>query len=302
MTSLFDPLRRLKAVGLSRYFKNLYTAHAQILEGASLIGLDFAPNVKPRYGYDRPPLLEIESLLRAQKEIAMGLSRALLARKRDWEEIATTSSDPLKPQWGNGWFSPLDAMVLSQMLIQYNPRTFFEVGSGNSTLFARWTIQKYGLRTAIISVDPSPRREIESVADKVYSSSLADVDTGAWSELEKGDIFFLDGSHRMFQNSDATVFFLEILPTLKERVLYHIHDIMLPTDYPPAWSQQYFSELYMLAQFLQYNCAQVEVLFPAYFFSTANDFKEVREELFSLAPFQVEKGGVSFWFRPTGRD
>ena len=47
---------------------------------------------------------------------------------------------------------------------------------------------------------------------------------------------FFDGSHRTFMNSDATVFFLEVLPTLPAGTLVGIHDIYLPDDYPADWT------------------------------------------------------------------
>ena len=40
--------------------------------------------------------------------------------------------------------------------------------------------------------------------------------------------FFTTGSHRVFQNSDVTAFFLDVLPRLKPGILVHIHDIFCP--------------------------------------------------------------------------
>jgi len=40
----------------------------------------------------------------------------------------------------------------------------------------------------------------------------------------------MDGSHRAFQNSDATVFFLETPSPAQGGVTVHIHDMFLPFD------------------------------------------------------------------------
>lgn len=47
------------------------------------------------------------------------------------------------------------------------------------------------------------------------------------------DVVFLDGSHRVFMNNDASVFFLDGLPRLPPGVLVGVHDIFLPEDYGP---------------------------------------------------------------------
>ena len=60
---------------------------------------------------------------------------------------------------------------------------------------------------------------------------------------------FVDNSHRLVTNSDATVVLLELLPRLPGGVLVGIHDIVLPHDYPPGWNERFYSEQYSLAAF-----------------------------------------------------
>lgn len=61
---------------------------------------------------------------------------------------------------------------------------------------------------------------------------------------------FLDGSHRTFQNSDVTVFLLDVLPRLAPGITVGIHDIFLPRDYPEDWIPKYYSEQYMLGAYM----------------------------------------------------
>ena len=74
------------------------------------------------------------------------------------------------------------------------------------------------LNTQIISVDPSPRAEVDALCDTVVREPLETVDTALFDELEAGDMLFADRSHPVFENSDVTVFFLEILPRWKSGV------------------------------------------------------------------------------------
>lgn len=48
-----------------------------------------------------------------------------------------------------------------------NPATYLEVGSGNSTRFARRAITVHGLRTRIVSIDPEPRAVVDELCDEV---------------------------------------------------------------------------------------------------------------------------------------
>src|SRR6266478_5533041 len=58
-----------------------------------------------------------------------------------------------EPYWSNGWIPPLDAVSLCGLLSQHEPARYIEIGSGNSTKFARKVIDEMGLRTKILSID-----------------------------------------------------------------------------------------------------------------------------------------------------
>jgi predicted O-methyltransferase YrrM len=173
----------------------------------------------------------------------MPLSQPLLEIERD-------PSKPMEPYWDNGWLSPMDAASLYGFLASRNPRRYVEIGSGNSTMFARRAIADHGLRTEIISIDPSPRVGIDAICDRVVRSRLERADLGIFDDLGRDDMIFCDNSHYSFQNSDVTVFFLEVLPRLKNGTLIGVHDIFLPYDYPPTWLPRFYNEQYLLACWL----------------------------------------------------
>ena len=63
----------------------------------------------------------------------------------------------------NGWLPGLDSAALYAFLARTDPALYLEVGSGNSTKFARRAITDHGLRTRLVSIDPQPRAEIDAL-------------------------------------------------------------------------------------------------------------------------------------------
>jgi hypothetical protein len=165
------------------------------------------------------------------REEALSLVRAFCSFKQQYEKIPMFSSNG-EIHWENGWISPLDAISIYGYLANKNPRYYVEVGSGNTTIFAAQSIHDNNLRTKIISIDPFPRAGIDRLCHKIYRLSFEDMDLDFFASLSAEDILLLDNSHRSFPNSDVTVFFTEVLPRLPSGILYTMHDIFLPMDYP----------------------------------------------------------------------
>ena len=108
----------------------------------------------------------------------------------------------------------------------------------------------------------------------------------------------MDNTHRILPNSDAMVFFLEILPRLKRGVIIHLHDIYLPYDYPQFMCDRFYSEQYGLAIFLLANPDKYEILLPNYFISEDRELSEVIAPIWNHENLRdVERHGGSFWFR-----
>jgi hypothetical protein len=76
----------------------------------------------------------------------------------------------------------------------------------------------------LTSVDPQPRASIDPLCDCVIRQPLEEVDTGLFEELQPGDFLFIDSSHRAFTNSDVTILFMNLLPSLGNGVVVHLHD------------------------------------------------------------------------------
>lgn len=201
-----------------------------------------------------------------------------------------------EPYWNNGFLPGLDMVMLYTILAASNPSTYIEIGSGNSTKLAYKAKKDFSLHTKIISVDPHPRSEIDKLADQVYRTPFEKTDLAIFANLKKCDIVFVDNSHRVFPNSDAMVFFMEVLPILPPGVIVHFHDIYLPYDYPQDMCDRYYSEQYLLASFLLSNEKRYKAIMPCYFVSEDPELSRM------LTPFwehismpTVERHGGSFW-------
>jgi hypothetical protein len=57
------------------------------------------------------------------------------------------------------------------------------------------------------------------MCDQVIRQPVEAVSLDFFDQLESGDILYVDSSHRVLMNSDATVIFLDVIPRLKPDVL-----------------------------------------------------------------------------------
>lgn len=261
------------------------------------IFLDYELRSTPRYGYGKPAHPLLHQHIDANRERYKANIQEI-ARFRDALKTipATKPDDPEAPYWSNGFLEGLDAASLYAFVSARNPRNYIEIGSGNSTKFARKAIRDHQLRTRIVSIDPHPRAEIDRLCDEVVRSSLEDVDLKVFDALEPGDILIVDGSHRSYMNSDVTVVFLEILPKLKPGVLVYIDDIYLPFDYPPEWVSRYYSEQYLLAVMLLATQGRYAVSLPCNFISLDPELKRQVGAFWTEGPMAgVHHDGNGFW-------
>jgi hypothetical protein len=255
-----------------------------------------APENRSRYGHGWPPHQGLQRMLDGfEASFATELER-LMCYRDALGAIPQTTADPHEPYWDNGYMFGLDAASLYAFLRARAPRRYVEIGSGNSTLFANRARRDGCLPTHIVSIDPFPRRDIDTICDAVMRVPLQDIDSMVFEDLEAGDIVFFDGTHRVFMNSDVTVFFLDMLPNLPTGVLVGIHDIHLPYDYPPPMSIRYFSEQYMLAAFLLADCPWLRPVLPCRYVAENPRLASITAPLFDEPNLRHRnESGVIFW-------
>jgi hypothetical protein len=269
-----------------------------IIRGRQMLPLEYPVDMKPRYGHGLPPHPGLYKIINQNREQFKELLAFALSLK---ERIVTISdqqlnTDPQSPGWNNGFLPGLDIVMLYAMMAKYKPSTYLEVGSGNSTKVAFRAKRDLQLSSRIISIDPAPRAEIDALTDQIIRKPFEEVDLSMFANLKAGDIVFIDNSHRIFPNSDATVFFLDVLPALPAGVIVHVHDIYLPADYPQFMCDRFYSEQYGLAAFLLANPQRYHTIMPNYFVSEDAELNKILEPLWNYPSMpKVEKHGGSFW-------
>lgn len=258
--------------------------------------LEYPVDMRPRYGHGKPPHQGLYDAVNEYRSQYAALLTEAVQHRFEFESIPFNATDAIQPHWNNGFFPGLDVVMLFTLLGKYRPKRYLEVGSGNSTKVAAWAKTHFKLATHITSVDPMPRAEIDSLADTIVRKPFEACDLKTFTELEAGDVLFIDNSHRMLPNSDVTVFFLDVLPVLKPGVIVHIHDIYLPYDYPQFMCDRFYSEQYPLAMCLLSAPSRYKPLMPNYFVSEDAELAALLEPIWEQPGLeQVERHGGSFW-------
>jgi predicted O-methyltransferase YrrM len=265
--------------------------------------LDYRVDMKPRFGHGaggaHPLLLDI---VRQGNDDYRSRLESFLKYTENYLSIPHSSavSNEHDPSWNNGFLPGLDIVSLYGMIREIRPKTYLEVGSGNSTKVVRKAITDGRLDTQIISIDPFPRASIDHLSNKIVRSPLeALTDFSDFDGLNEGDILFIDNSHRALPNSDVTVLFLEILPRLKKGVIVHVHDIYIPFDYPPFMCERAYSEQYVLAAFLLANPKHYKTILPNYYISETAELKNLLAPIWEVEKIvgPVERHGGSYWIK-----
>jgi len=262
--------------------------------------LEYKVQMKPRHGHGLPPHARLYDIINAHRAAYAAWLEKIRQYKPQLQSIrkADAVQDASQPGWNNGFLPGLDIMALYTVLAELKPRRYVEIGSGNSTKVAHKAKTDLGLKTEIISIDPYPRAEIDHLADQVIRTPFEQLDNAFLRDLNENDVLFVDNSHRVLPNSDATVFFLEVLPELKKGVVVHIHDIYIPYDYPQFMCDRFYSEQYALAAFLLANPKHYIPMLPNYFISEDVELHGLITDMWEHPNLEgVERHGGSFWLK-----
>jgi len=189
----------------------------------------------------------------------------------------------------------------------------------------RQAVCDHGLGSLIISIDPEPRVPVDRLCDTLLRQPLGDIDLSIFSELQRGDIVFIDGSHRSFQNSDVTVFLTDVVPRLPSGVIYGMHDVFLPLDYgesvlSPEWPDErlpypraeiesaisdftprFYNEQYLMSAYLLGGADGDQVLLPCAWITRQVKLLEILNPVWNLPELKgIEPWGGAFWMTRGG--
>ena len=197
---------------------------------------------------------------------------------------------------GNRLFDRTDALVAYCMIRHFQPRLIIEVGSGFSSLVLGQAAAK-NKNSGLICIEPFPReflREDFPGLQSLIEKKVQDIDLEFFSQLDPGDILFIDSSHTVKIGGDVNYLFLEVIPRLNPGVIVHVHDIFLPFEYRRDWvldEFRFWTEQYLLQSFLTFN-SEFEVLMANYYLSRYH-----QDQLKATFPDLSSWVGGSFWMR-----
>lgn len=267
--------------------------------------MEYPPSrdLRPRWGNTKPPIQPLVDWIAPHNADFRAILQEIDRRAPALQKIARDfdAARLPEPAWCGGAYAPFDSAALYTLIGMYKPKLYLEIGSGITTAFAWRSIRDHGLSTRIVSIDPEPRAAIDAACDEVIRAGLETCDLAVFDTLEAGDILFLDGSHRVFMNSDVTVFMIDVLPRLKPGVIVHIHDIVLPWDYPDMFIDWYWSEAYILAAYLIGARDRVKPIFPTGWVCRMPEF----DDWFAKPPVDLGaandgwRRGGAMWFTHT---
>jgi hypothetical protein len=192
------------------------------------------------------------------------------------------------------------------MVRQFQPRLIIEIIGGFSSLLLSQAAAKNN-GSALICIEPFPQQFLKQGFPGLHcliDKKVEDIDLEFFSELDSGDVLFIDSSHTVKIGGDVNYLFLEVFPRLKPVVIVHVHDIFLPFEYRRDWVLEEFrfwNEQYLLQAFLTFN-SEFEVLIVNSYMAHGylGDLKAAfpsLEKLKATLPNSVRWGGGSLWMR-----
>jgi predicted O-methyltransferase YrrM len=196
-----------------------------------------------------------------------------------------------------------DGVMLYSVLRHFKPSTVVEVGSGFSSALMldvneKWLDQSMDLTF----IEPYPDRlnSILKPGDRstatIIERPVQDVDLEVFSNLESGNVLFIDSSHVCKAGSDLHRLIFEVLPALKPGVIVHFHDIHWPFELPRVWADmgRAWNEVHILKAYLSFN-PNFEILLFNNWLAWGH-----AERVKALLPEWSDESAGSLWLRRIG--
>lgn len=154
----------------------------------------------------------------------------------------------------------IEAQALHSIIRYFKPRKIIEVGSGVSTYCmlaaSELNRRETGRSSEITCIEPFRSNQLKSLSGiKTVPQKVQSLPPTVFTELEEGDMLFIDSSHTVKPGGDTNYLILEVLPRLCKGVIVQFHDIYLPYDYQANILQTFFhwTETSLLRAFLIFN-------------------------------------------------
>jgi hypothetical protein len=207
----------------------------------------------------------------------------------------------LRYQFDNSFFSYDDGLVLHCMLRRLRPHRVVEVGSGWSSACMLDTNDLFldgATQLTFIDVETDRLESLLRAGDRelvtVHQAPVQAVDPAVFTELQGGDVLFIDSSHVTKAGGDVNLLLLDVVPSLPPGVIVHVHDIPWPFEYAVPWAQEgrFWNEAYLMRALLTHNSRLSILWFNSYL--ADNHLDAVRAEMPAFFG-----DGLSLWLEVT---
>src|SRR6202789_1044530 len=129
----------------------------------------------------------------------------------------------------------IEAEFLFCFITTKRPNKIVQVGSGVSTAVIQMAAKEAGYKPKIVCIDPFPTEYLIRAARdnliQLIPKPAQEVDIRLLTDLEAGDLLFVDSTHTVRPGSEVNRIILEVLPRLASGAFVHFHDIFLPYDH-----------------------------------------------------------------------
>ena len=162
-------------------------------------------------------------------------------------------------------FGKIETDFLYCFISHFKPRKVIQIGCGVSTKTMILAAADSNHSIEITCIDPYPTQYL---LDKSYCSEInliakeaQEVSITTLTNLNEGDLLFVDSTNVVKPGSEVNKIILEVLPRLKKGVFVHFHDIYFPYDYHPEilTKQLYFWNESILLQAYLTNNSKYEI-------------------------------------------
>jgi hypothetical protein len=219
------------------------------------------------------------------------------------KRIPLKKTEEYRPYYDNITFQSGDAEILYNMIRYYKPKKIIEIGSGESTKFARLAIEQNRRdtqnETEHICIEPFEQPWLEKLGITIIRQRVERLDLSLFRELSQNDILFIDSSHVIRTQGDVVFEYLNIIPSLAKGVIIHCHEIFFPREYPLIWIdgwKRFWNEQYLLQALLAHSSRYKPLLSLNFL---AHHYRSDLEKCCPIFQGKKEKARepFSFWFQ-----
>lgn len=231
--------------------KNALTSRLPgLLRGTREFGQRFGVNINPNHFYSEIPNfrhlratdywrkpMTMFGVLGSDTKIQIETARACTAPYLDVLRSRNIYQESSKLN-GEAGFGPNECDLLYCFVRSRKPNKIIQVGCGVSTVTTLLAVaDEPGYEPQVVCIEPYPSKFLTQMnaEGKVHllPEMAQTVALDKLTDLQHGDLLFVDSTHTLKPGSEVPILICEVLPRLTPGVFAHFHDIAFPYNYNP---------------------------------------------------------------------